>query len=309
MIDLFYIKDNIINTAYYSSLLHDSVVFKFEKIIAEYVGAKYAVSFNSATSAIFLSLLDKNQIIKIPSIIPPVVINAIVASGNKYKFIDDINWVGGSYVLHDFDDYKIIDSAQKLKKNQFQEECNDCDLMIFSFYPTKPVGSCDGGIIVSNDIEKITFLREMSLNGMSYSENNWDRKIKYIGYKMYMNSIQANIALNNFEFYDNKLKRLKEVRDKYNSAFCLSNCSDHLYRINVDDRKLFIDSMKQDGICVGIHYNAAHICQLYKNEDCCPLSEKEGNTTVSIPFHEKLSDDEVEYIIKRCISFNNKNEK
>jgi dTDP-4-amino-4,6-dideoxygalactose transaminase len=308
MIDLFYIRSNVINTNYYSSLLHDSIVFELEKTIAKYVGAKYAVSFNSATSAIFLSLLGKNQIIKIPSIIPPVVINSIVNSGNKYKFIDDINWVGGSYVLHDFGDYKIIDSAQKIKKNQFQEECNDYDLMIYSFYPTKPIGSCDGGMIVSNDIDKINFLKEMSLNGMSYSENNWDRKVKYIGYKMYMNSIQANIALNNFRFYDDKLKRLKEIRDKYNSFFQLSNSSDHLYRMNVSDRKLFIDEMKKYGICIGIHYSAAHICELYANGDICPLSKKEGDTTVSIPFHEKLSDNEVEYIIKKCISFNNKNE-
>ena len=41
---------------------------------------------------------------------------------------------------------------------RFKKEANDEDLMIFSFYPTKPVGSSDGGIIVSNDFEKIRWL-------------------------------------------------------------------------------------------------------------------------------------------------------
>jgi hypothetical protein len=44
------------------------------------------------------------------------VVNAIVTSGNQYKFYDDIKWVGDSYVLHHFEDYKVVDSAQKLEK-------------------------------------------------------------------------------------------------------------------------------------------------------------------------------------------------
>ena len=155
MIQLFNLNNHIIDTSKYSNLLHDSIVTKFEDTIANYVGAKYAVTFNSATSALFLALLDKNTTITVPSMIPPVVLNAIITSDNKHNFIDDISWVGDSYVLHDFGDYKIVDSAQKLEKNQFKNECNPNDLMVFSFYPTKPVGSSDGGMIVSDDLEKI----------------------------------------------------------------------------------------------------------------------------------------------------------
>ena len=149
MIQLFNLNNHIIDTSKYSNLLHDGIVTKFENTISNYVGAKYAVTFNSATSALFLALLDKNTTITIPSMIPPVVLNSIITSGNKHDFIDDINWVGDSYVLHDFGDYKIVDSAQKLEKNQFKNECNPQDLMIFSFYPTKPIGGCDGGMILS----------------------------------------------------------------------------------------------------------------------------------------------------------------
>ena len=118
MINLFHINNHVIDTSKYSNLLHDSIVTKFEDTIADYVGAKYAVTFNSATSALFLALLDKNTTITVPSMIPPVVLNAIITSGNQYDFYDDVNWVGDSYLLHDFGDYKIIDSAQKLDKNQ-----------------------------------------------------------------------------------------------------------------------------------------------------------------------------------------------
>ena len=299
MIELFNIDHYTINTSNYSSLLHDEVVNKFEKSIADYVGAKYAVSFNSATSAIFLALLNKNVTVKIPSIIPPVVPNAISTSGNSYEFVDNITWVGDSYIMHNFGDYKIIDSAQKLEKNQFKKECNPNDLMVFSFYPTKPVGTCDGGIIVSDDEEKINYFRMLALNGMTYSKDNWDRKIKFIGYKMYMNSIQADIALRNFDSYEDKINKLSYIKQYYNDKLGYNNTSNHLYRIRVNNRDLFVQNMKELGIQTGIHYKAAHLNSVYSNSDVSlPLSEREEKVTVSIPFHEKLSITSMEIIVE-----------
>ena len=307
MIQLFNINNYIIDTSRYSNLLHDKVVTEFEETISDYVGAKYAVSFNSATSAIFLLLSRYNDItIKVPSMIPPVVLNAIITSGNQYEFYDDVDWVGGSYLLHDFGDYKVIDSAQKLEKNQFKNECNPNDLMIFSFYPTKPVGSCDGGMIVSDDYDKIMFLKEMALNGMSFSENNWERKIKFAGYKMYMNTIQCDIALKNFKQYGDKLNKLSEVKEIYNDRLNYSNTSNHLYRIDVKDRYKFIDFMKKNGISCGIHYEALHLHPVYKLNDMgLPLSEEKSKTTVSIPFNEVLTNENILTIIDNIKNFNN----
>ena len=156
-----------------------------------------------------------------------------------------------------FDDYKIIDSAQKVDKDQFKKEANDEDLMIFSFYPTKPVGSSDGGIIVSNDYEKIRWFKEATMNGQTYAHNNWDRTIKFPGYKMYMNSIQCYIANENLKILDFKKMKLSSIREKYNKSFGYNNTSDHLYRIEVGDRDKFIKKMGGSGIiCVFIitHY-------------------------------------------------------
>ena len=66
--------------------------------------------------------------------------------------------------------------------------------MIFSFYPTKPVGGIDGGMIVSDDKDKIIYFKEAVFNGMSYETNNWERKIKFPGWKMYLNSFQAYVG-------------------------------------------------------------------------------------------------------------------
>ena len=301
MINLFNIPNYTIDTSKFSHYLHGDIVEEFESNFREYVGAKYSCSINSATNAIFLSLLNKNTTINIPSMIPPVVCNAILTSGNKIDFTDNTDWVGDSYILHEFEDYKIIDSAQKVDLNQFKKEANDGDLMIFSFYPTKPVGSSDGGIIVSNDKEKIKWFKEATMNGMSYSHNNWDRKIKFPGFKMYMNSIQCYIANENLKLLDYKKRKLKKIRDFYNSELGYNNTSDHLYRIKVGDNKKFIKYMGEKSIVCGIHYDALHLNPIYNNwfKYSLPKSNKESKQTASIPFHEDLDGNEqLGYIVE-----------
>ena len=301
MIQLFNINTHIIDTSEFSHLLHDRVVIEFEKKIAEYVGSKYACSVNSATNAIFLSLLNKGVTVNLPSMIPPVVANAILTSGNTIEFADNSDWPGHSYILYEFTDYKIVDSAQKLKKNQFKKECNPQDLMIFSFYPTKPLGGSDGGMIVTDDYEKYKWFKEAVLNGTTYSDSSWGRDISFPGYKMYMNSIQAKILLNNFKFFHKKMRVLSSLVTTYNSELGYNNTSQHLYRIEVVHNKTFIEKMEKSGIVCGIHYPALHLNSIYncgKKFDC-PKSKKLDHRTVSLPMNEKLSFYELEYIVDK----------
>jgi perosamine synthetase len=319
MINLFNINEYDISTSSFDNWLNGSIVAEFEETIASYVGAKYACSFNSASSAIFLSLLnknitanipslsvamDENTTVNIPSMLPPVVANMILNSGNSIEFRDDVDWVGGSYVLHDFGNYKIIDSAQRLIKNQFRQEANAEDLMLFSFYPTKPVGSCDGGMIVSDDYDKIAWFKMATQNGTIYSKNSWDRRIAFPGWKMYMNSMQAYIAMENFKRYEDKLAKISKVRELYNAEFGYSNTSDHLYRINVADRESVIDIFNREQIGYGIHYEPLHLNSVYS--DCIgfnimppELDKTEGikDSTLSIPLHENLSTQDIDCIL------------
>jgi dTDP-4-amino-4,6-dideoxygalactose transaminase len=305
MIQLFNVKDHIVDTSKFSNLLHDKNVIEFEEKVANYVGAKYACSVNSATNAIFLSLLDKNVIVNLPSVIPPVVANAVLTSNNNIEFTDDVDWVGHSYVLHEFENYKIIDSAQKFQRNQFREECNSNDLMIFSFYPTKPLGGSDGGMIVTDDYEKYKWFKEAILNGTTFANNNWERTISFPGYKMYMNSIQAQILLDNFKYFEKKMRVLVNLINTYNREFGYENSSKHLYRIEALDNQKFINNMKRVGIVCGVHYSALHLNKIYNKgiKYNCPKSEKIQKRTVSLPMNEKLSFFEMEYIIDKVKEF------
>lgn len=300
MINIFNIPKYKIDTGQFNNLINGSVVTQFEEEFASYIGAKYSVALNSATSAIFLLFLNKGVNVTIPSIIPPVVANALITSGNTISFKDDIDWVGNSYVLHDFGDYRVIDSAQKVERNQYnKEKKRERDILIHSFYPTKPISSCDGGMIVSNDKEIIDEIRCLAYNGMSNEANNWERKISKVGYKFYMNSLQAYMAKQNLEYLEGKNNYLATIRDIYNTHFTLSNTSLHLYRILVNDNEKFIKKAKENGIVCGIHYKALHKNSIYSKELLSlRYSEFEEKHTVSIPFHEKLNLPEIKKVIQ-----------
>ena len=82
MIKLMHVNDYVIDTSQFRPLLNDKIVEEFENEIASYVGAKYACALHSATMGIFMALLEQDKtVVEIPSIIPPVVPNAIITSG------------------------------------------------------------------------------------------------------------------------------------------------------------------------------------------------------------------------------------
>jgi len=304
MIQLFNINNYQIDTSELGNILHGEIVEEFEQAFAEYVGAKYACFANSASSLLYLSLKKLNTTVKIPSIMPPVVPNVIINSGNKIEFCDDIDWVGDMYQLHD----GIWDSAQRVARNQYSKFSNcDTDTMIFSFYPTKPVGSCDGGMIVSNNEYTIDRFKAMVLNGTKASRNAWEREQIMLGYKMHGNSIQAKIAHENLKRLDKKNSILEEIRLVFNESLGYNNKSNHLYRIRVKDNSTFIKEMKDVGIQCGIHYKAFHKNHLLKNiveYKEMPKSELEEKQTVSIPFHERLTKMDINYIIDNIRKFN-----
>jgi dTDP-4-amino-4,6-dideoxygalactose transaminase len=119
-ISLFHIPSYKINTGNFTNLLHDKVVQEFEEEFADYTGFKYAVGLNSATSAIQCIFSDfykkelgqTDTLINVPNLIPPVVVNALINSGNKVQLVDNHWWVGTWYILHRFSDCVVVDSAQ-----------------------------------------------------------------------------------------------------------------------------------------------------------------------------------------------------
>jgi len=306
MIELFNIPNCKVDTSSFSHLLHGDIVKEFEQRFAEYVGAKYACTANSASSLLYLALKRfNNEVVSVPSTIPIVVPNVVVNSGNRIKFYHDENWVGSCYHLHD----DVFDSAQEVSYKQYENLKDDNAIMIFSFYPTKPISGCDGGMVVSNNKEKIDHFRLMTMNGTVFDEDSWKRKQIVAGYKMHCNSIQAHMANENLKKINIKNRILDKISAAYHTGLGYNNKSRHLYRIKVKDNAEFIKNMAEKGIQCGIHYEHCHGKKAFKDYEIkdadLTKSERTSRTTASIPFHEKLTFAQVEKVIYYGKKFRN----
>ena len=303
MIQLFKVPDYTIDTSKFKNLLHDDIKYETEQRIADYVGAKYCVGVSSCTAGIFLALksLQKKVMCVVPTLITTRFLGSIIHSGNDYMFTDNDLWVGHDYTLYVNENglyFTIIDSAQRFDPGQFKEY-NDNDLCVFSNYPTKPLGGMLGGFVVSNDKTKIDWIRQAAYFGENFNVDSWDAVPAFVGWQLYMTAPQAYFIDESLKRYSEKRERLDWVRNEYNKELqSVTNSSYHLYRVKVTNNRKMMQKLKEKGIMSGIHYKCAHKSRIYGKTGFYDKSLEAEGTVLSIPFHEDLTQRNIDDIIK-----------
>jgi dTDP-4-amino-4,6-dideoxygalactose transaminase len=170
------------------------IVEEFEKRIAEWCGAPYAVAVESGTAAIFLSLQWKKKKwgsiagVEIPKHTYPSVPCSIIHCGGTVEFSDK-EW-SGEYEL---DVLNIWDAALRFKKNMYHE-----GLQCLSFHIKKHLPIGRGGMILTDDKEAYEWLKKARFDGRSpipLAEDNFTM----LGWNMYMQPADAARGIQLFE--------------------------------------------------------------------------------------------------------------
>lgn len=280
-----------------------NIVFEFEKELAHYVGSKYVVTLDSCTSAIFLSLkyaAEKGlKEVSIPSMTVPLVANACLEAGLRITLNGHTDWVGSAY---DIIGSNVVDSAHQLQRGQYKDFKGKT--LCFSFYPTKTIGSADGGAIATDDEKFANWVRSISTYGRdqkNHSGNSWDYEVQMFGYKRHYTNLQAAICLEQLRRLDETNARRKRIVSIYNKTLGYNHKSDYLYRINMKDRDGFIQYAAKFGVECGVHYKPLHLMIPFKNiqmskEDKINV-EKAYKQTVSLPFYDTMTDKQVNKVI------------
>tara|TARA_E500000331_G_scaffold284888_1_gene279242 strand:+ start:269 stop:871 length:603 start_codon:yes stop_codon:yes gene_type:complete len=162
-------------------------VENFEKAIASFYGAKYAIAVDCCTHAIELCLrykevkhftVPKRTYISVPFLAPKLGIN--------FDWRDE-NWIdyyflGGT---------NIVDAAVLWRKNSYIPET----LMCVSFQFRKHLSLGRGGIILTNDKNSAEILKKMSYDGRIPNAPWREQDISIIGYHYYMTPETARLGL------------------------------------------------------------------------------------------------------------------
>lgn len=294
-------------------------VYDTEKALATYVGAKEVVLLDSCTSALFLALkydqmkAKGNLTISAPSMTVPLAVNAVLEAGCNLVFDTRTSWVGRYYQMVGS---TVVDSAHELRRNQYPEivkEFGEDAKLCFSFYPTKTIGSADGGAIATNDSDFAQWVRSAATYGRNQGtkyQNSWDYDVNMIGYKRHYTNLQAAIVMEQLKRLDETNAKRQSVVARYNEAFGLDNKSDYLYRIEIENGKRdeFIQYMLDNGVECGVHFKPLHLMtpfsdiEVYNNnfpntEGAKEKVEADYAKTVSLPLYDLLTDEEVERVI------------
>ena len=226
----------------------------------------------------------------------------------------------------------LADGAHAMGAKQNGKMCGTiADFTSFSFHAVKNLTTAEGGAATWRDIEGVDnealykqFML-LSLHGQSKDAlaktqlGAWEYDIAAPYYKCNMTDIIASLGLVQLRRYPNLLKRRREIIEKYNEAFKDENVtvlehytdtdqsSGHLYLVRVNGKtreecSKIIEKMAEKGVATNVHYKPLPLLTAYKNlgfdiKDY-PNAYHMFENEITLPLHTKLSDEDVDYIIK-----------
>lgn len=169
------------------------VVDAFEKKVAKYSGAKYAIALDNCTNALFvcmkyLGINDKK--IEIPARTYISVPFAIKHAGNEPIFVDKF-WSG----KYELGSTKIIDGATRFTKNMYEPGTFHC----LSFHLKKVLKLGKGGMILTDDKSAYEWFQSATKIGRHVDRLYEDDYFDIIGWNMFMPPEQAAKAILLFE--------------------------------------------------------------------------------------------------------------
>lgn len=210
------------------------------------------------------------------------------------------------------------------------------DFSAFSFHAVKNFTTAEGGALTwkpredLNDEEIYKQVQLYSLHGQSkdaLSKNqlgSWEYDILGPWYKCNMTDIHAAIGLAQMKRYPSLLKHRREIIEKFDNAFkplgvhTLPHFTDeytssgHLYLTRVfkkngepisdEERREIIIKMAERGITTNVHYKPLPMMTGYKKLGFdiknYPNAYAHYANEISLPLFSRLTDEEVDYIIK-----------
>jgi dTDP-4-amino-4,6-dideoxygalactose transaminase len=198
----------------------------------------------------------------------------------------------------------------------------------FSFYVTKNVVTGEGGMVLARNENDAARIKVLALHGMS--KDAWKRfgdeayrhySVVECGFKYNMMDLQAAIGIHQLRRVEQTWNRRKEIWEEYDRAFSRlpvtlpaspepgTRHGLHLYTLLIDERRTgisrdaFLREMGTQNIGVGVHYLSIPEHPYYRERfqwspEQYPNAMRIGRQTVSIPLSAKLTDEDVQDVIR-----------
>jgi len=213
--------------------------------------------------------------------------------------------------------------------------CKYSDLTIFSFHPVKTITSGEGGAITTNNKDLYEKLRLLRTHGITKDNpkfkiknlklsGSWYHEMQILGYNYRLTDIHSSLGISQLKKLDRFVERRREIVRKYNEAFQNIDwlatpyerpdvySAFHLYVLKINyskiskSRKQVMKELRLKNIGTQVHYIPVHTQPYYVKKfgyrwGDYPVAEKFYSKALSIPLYPKMTDEDVDYVIKSFI--------
>ncbi len=196
----------------------------------------------------------------------------------------------------------------------------------FSFYPNKQITTAEGGVVVTNDDLIAELCKSYRSQGRALT-GTW-LVHERLGFNYRMSELHAALGIVQLRKIDKILQRRAQIAKKYNEllenidgvktpiiAPEVTKMSWFVYVIQLDekiDRDSVINYLDKEGVKTKPYFTPIHLQPFYRRDfgfklGDFPVAEKVGNSSLALPFFNKITDEEKEYVcekIKEAIEAN-----
>lgn len=321
-------------------------VNRLEEEFASYCGVKYAVGVDSGLAALELSLralgIGPGHEVIVPAHTFTATAAAVTLTGATPVFVDvdSVTWnidparieaaitprtraiipvhlyglpADMNLILGIADKYHLMvveDACQAHgAKYKGQRTGSLGNAAGFSFYPTKNLGGCgDGGMVTTNDEKMAATIRALRNCGQTAKNIH-----KLIPLNHRLDNLQAAILRVKLHYLDQWIEARRKWAVLYNQLFSGVNIHlpveppgyhhvYHLFVIRSQNRDALQTYLKEHGIGTAIHYpNPVHLQPFYSNgkdrRGQFPVAERICTEILSLPMYPELTQEQVRHVV------------
>jgi len=206
------------------------------------------------------------------------------------------------------------------------------NMTTFSFHPVKNMTTGEGGMITTDSKELYDKLMKFRTHGITKNDSEyinrsdgpWYHEQQELGYNYRITDIQAALGITQLKKLDKFLARRREIVNKYNQEFKdidgliiteqleNTNSAWHIYVLQLKleklttNRKEIFKALREKNLGVNVHYIPVYFHPYYQSlgyeKGICPKAERLYERIITIPLYPKMTDQQVDEVIKRIKS-------
>jgi len=223
--------------------------------------------------------------------------------------------------------FVIEDSACSISSKYKGKACGTLgDMGMWSFDAMKILVCGDGSILYLKDeelaqkAEKLMYFGLESKSGFSNSVDSkwWAFDLSCYGHRSIMNDITAAMALEQLKKLPDFINTRKRIHDIYSEqlkplswidlppeipSYCESSYYFYHIQVNKNIRDKLAVFLRENDIYCTFRYYPLHWVKYYCFDEKLENAEDAANTTLCIPIHHSLSDNDIDFIISKIKEF------